>query len=221
MNKKLSIITNFGCAKNCWYCIWKKHKLKNVKGPHDFKIIYNFLKECGKKYNTNIVKISGGGDCLYNYNSKKTTYKWWQELFKICKELDFKIDVHTRENCVIDNNFWKNINKVVISSDEVFDQLEYIKLLKEGYNKDIRVYKVITEETTEEQIRNYIDMYINILDIELTFRELYCFDDGGNFIKYKEKFNNIKKLLFLKQDDYNIYLMPNGKIYKKFMIDKV
>jgi hypothetical protein len=25
--KGFSIITNFGCDKNCWYCIWKNHPM--------------------------------------------------------------------------------------------------------------------------------------------------------------------------------------------------
>ena len=86
----ISIITNFGCNKKCWYCIWKNHKLNNYK-KIDYSKLEDFLvknKSFGK------VSLSGGGDPLYNYFNNIT---FWKFIINITKRLNLKLDIHTRE----------------------------------------------------------------------------------------------------------------------------
>ena len=83
-NRKISIITNFGCRANCWYCIWKDHKLKNYGVSYkstDWEKLEEFLckyKDKGK------ISLSGGGDCLYKYDRKPGLLTdWWNKFLSL------------------------------------------------------------------------------------------------------------------------------------------
>ena len=62
-----------------------------------------------------------------------------------------------------------------------------------------------------------------IYNFEITFKELFGFDDKGNFSKLKNKLSkvyNLKKdkIVFLKHKDYNLYYMPDNNVYTKYLI---
>ena len=91
-NPNISIITNFGCQTNCWYCIWKNHPLKNIQSEIDWEKLERFLlkyKDKGK------VSVSGGGDCLYNYTLYKESF--WNKFISLCNKNNIKIDIHSRQ----------------------------------------------------------------------------------------------------------------------------
>ena len=73
----LSIITNFGCAADCWYCIWKTHPLRScwqTANSTDWEKLEGFIKanqQQGK------ISISGGGDPLYRFAQLTD---WWDRL---------------------------------------------------------------------------------------------------------------------------------------------
>jgi len=204
--KNISIITDFGCNRNCWYCVWKNHSLNfqkkietNWKKVEEFLIKYNRL---------NKVSISGGGDPLYDYNKN---CQWWNSLFSICNKIEMKIDIHTREK-IYDDGFWQQINRCVFSCDKLentdIDFFNYVSKLA-----FLRLACVITKDTTENQIDTLIS-FATKNNIELTFKQLHGFSDDNNFNKFKKIYLNS---FFLEDGDYNIYFMPNNIEYDRFL----
>jgi hypothetical protein len=206
MNKNISIITNWGCHANCWYCVWKTHPLKNICPPTDWRELNNFLCQYAVD-GIDKVSISGGGDCLYKYEDHK---EWWDKLFNICNKFEMRVDVHSRYK-FYNSDFWKNINRVVVSSDNFYDDLQYfawiIKYVK------LRIVHVATDKSTLQQIKLYKE-WCNKNNCQFTVKELVGFDDGGMYIKIKENFPDI---FMLDSGDYNIYYMPDNSIRTKFL----
>jgi len=204
VSPNISIITNWGCSTNCWYCIWKQHPLKDISLETDWVLLRKFLWENRHKHK---VSISGGGDCLEKFEEHKD---WWRILFKTCDDYKLKIDIHSR-NIIRNDDFWKKINRVVISSDkpeDIINNLLYLFPLVK-----IRIVHLITKDTTDKLIKKYIDMCRNP-GCQLTFKELVNFDDDGNYKKFKRKYNN---QYFLDAGDYNKYYFPNNTIGEDFM----
>lgn len=211
-----SIITAFGCKYNHGYCVWKRfHKLNNLKTTCENT---NWIKldELIHWYSGNKINVSGGLDPLYNFTKNKN---WWEKLFEICKKYNKLVDVHTRE-FIFDKSFLENINKIVFS----FDNLEEIRheIVKYPKNVKIRLAKIITQETSFEELKEIIE-FCKKNNFEITFKEIYGFDDKGNFNQLKNKLSKIynfkkDKIVFLKHKDYNLYFMPDNKVYTKFLI---
>jgi len=153
------------------------------------------------------VSVSGGGDCLYNYNKYES---WWSNFFAICNELNMKIDVHSREK-FYNEDFWKNVNRCVLSSDVLSDDIEYFTWLSQ--HTKMRIVHVVTKNSTEQLIEDYID-FCKEINAQFTIRELVGFDDDGKYIKYKEKYDG---LFYLDSGDYNLYYMPDNTITDKFL----
>ena len=206
MNKNISIITNFGCQTDCWYCIWKKHSLHNVQLDTDWDKLYDFLydnKEKGK------VSVSGGGDCLYKWDIYQ---KWWDQLFLKCEILNIIIDVHSREKFYNDK-FWSKINRCVVSSDIFSDDNEYFDYLLK--HTKIRIVHVVTKDSTKELINEYIEYEKSDENCQFTIKELVGYDDNENYESFKNIFGN--DLFALDDGDYNIYYMPDNTITDKFL----
>lgn len=217
--KKLgfSIITNFGCKYNHWYCVWKNfHKLKNFHTTFE-NTDWEKLDELIKWYPGKKINVSGGLDPLYNYRKNR---KWWNRLFRVAEANGKLLDVHTRE-FVFEKSFLSKVNKLVIS----FDDLEEIRHQVVRYCSKqikIRLAKVITGETTLEELIKIVD-FGKKYGFQITFKELYGFDDKKNFFKLKNKMKKLYdfkklKIRFLEHGDYNIYYMPDNKIYEKFLV---
>ena len=140
INRNISIVTNFGCRSNCWYCIWKGHRLQNVQLETDWDRLETFLTEHRDKGK---VSVSGGGDCLYKYDEH---VGWWIKLFEITNRLDMLVDVHTREKFT-HQSFWRNhVNRCVFSSDKLVDDKEYLEYLS-NLTK-IRITHLVTVNTS-------------------------------------------------------------------------
>jgi hypothetical protein len=204
VSPNISIITNWGCRANCWYCIWKGHKLEHIQLETDWDKLNKFLidnKEKGK------VSVSGDGDCLYRYKEHK---KWWEGLFEITNKLNMKIDIHTREK-FINDLFWKKINKCVFSSDKLIDDKEYLKYLSDLTK--IRVTHLVTANTNFKTINEYIK-FQNKINYQFTIKELIGYNDNNMYKKVRKKYPQI---YFLDKGDYNIYYMPDNTIQTKFL----
>lgn len=209
-----SVITNFGCNENCWYCVWKNnHKLIDVKTSVS-STNWVKLRELIKWYPGGKVNISGGGDPLYDYENNRG---WWTRLFKITKELNKLVDIHTRQTEISDE-IVKNVNKLVLS----FDKLQTIK--KNIVNipvENIRLVKVVTADTTLDELNEIISFGFQN-GYQLTFKELYGFSDDNKFQKLRRELRRKtdlmrRKVRFLKQADYNVYFMPDNRLYSKFI----
>ncbi len=206
VNLNISVILNFGCNANCWYCVWKGHELENVCPETDWDKLGEFLikyKDKGK------VSVSGGGDCLYNWERHAS---WWTKFFQITRSLDMLVDVHTREKFVL-KSFWKeHINRCVFSSDILEhdkDHLEFLSKLTK-----IRITHVVTANTTKKIIKDFLTFQDKI-DCQFTIKELVGFDDNGMYEKIKEEFSS--RIYSLNAGDYNIYYMPDNTIRGSFL----
>jgi len=204
INPNISVITNFGCNAKCWYCIWKGHKLENVHPPTNWNKLKKFLcdnKEKGK------VSVSGGGDSLYKYDKYA---EWWDRFFEITKDLGMLVDVHTREKFRL-APFWEKINRCVFSSDNIKDDIQYLKVLSELTK--VRITHLVTADTTYELIEQYLK-FQNEIKCQFTVKELIGYSDNGMYKKIREHYPEI---FHLNAGDYNIYYMPDNSIRKSFI----
>ena len=200
----ISIITNFGCRANCWYCIWKGHELQYTNQPTDWDKLYRFLTYHEGKGK---VSISGGGDCLYKYDQYA---RWWKRLFELTTSLGMLVDVHSREKFRY-NMFWKKINRCAFSSDVLSEDIEYLKYLCQLTN--VRITHLVTANTTFELIDSYLEFQIKS-GCQLTIKELVGHSDDGMYQKIRAKYPEIYNL---DKGDYNIYYMPDNSIRSSFL----
>jgi hypothetical protein len=201
----ISVITNWGCRSNCWYCIWKGHELEHIQLDTDWNKIEKFLTDNKKKGK---VSVSGGGDCLYKYDEH---VGWWIKFFEITSNLNMLVDVHTREKFT-HQSFWKNhINRCVFSSDLLANDIEYLRYLSKLTK--IRITHLITANTTSDMIEDYLK-FQNEIGCQFTVKELIGYDDGGMYKKIREQHPEIFNL---DAGDYNIYYMPDNSIRDKFL----
>ena len=209
----ISIITNFGCDNSCSYCIWKNHRLKDEKQPTDWESLYLFLEQNQEK---GWVSVSGGGDPLYQ--RKKHQY-WWDVLLSITEYLKLKVSVHTRSHCC-DLSFWKRVDKCVFSIDHL-SELSYIDWLWEETKVlfQIRLVHVVQATTSDDFIYELYDACYP-RGFGVTLKEMVGCSDSGRYQQLKN--SNIRtvcpSLFFLDQGDYNIYYMPDNRIYHKFLL---
>jgi hypothetical protein len=200
----ISVITNFGCNANCWYCIWKQHPLKNIQLDTDWNKVEKFFftnKAKGK------VSVSGGGDCLFKYEKYK---EWWDIFFALAYKYSLKVDVHSRIK-FYNKQFWKKINRCVVSSDSPVMDALYLRWLSK--HTKLRITHVVTANTTEQTIKDYLYLQ-KTLNCQFTIKQLVNYDDSGNFIKYR---NMYPDLFYLEDGDYNIYYMPDNTIKEEFL----
>lgn len=203
--KNISVITNFGCRANCWYCIWKGHELEHVNDPTDWGKLENFLRENRSKGK---VSVSGGGDCLYRYDKHIV---WWDKFFSLTNKFDLLVDVHTREKFK-NSDFWtEHINRCVFSSDKLIDDKNYLLYLC-NLTK-VRITYLVTSYTTSDIMEGYLE-FQKETGCEFTIKELVGYDDGGMYRKIKSLYPNI---YHLDAGDYNIYYMPDNSIRTSFL----
>lgn len=200
----ISIITNWGCRSNCWYCIWKTHPLKDIQLETDWKKLEKFLED---NRNKGKVSVSGGGDCLYKYDKY---LGWWIKLFEITKRLNMKVDVHTREKFT-HQKFWKKINRCVFSSDKLEDDKEFLEYIINFTN--LRITYLVTQYTTSNTIEEYL-AFQDKYKCQLTIKQLVGFDDCR---KYEEIIKQFPDIYHLDAGDYNIYYMPDNTIRDTFL----
>lgn len=200
----ISIITNFGCHADCWYCIWKAHPLKDVQLQTDWEKLRAFLVEYQDRGK---VSVSGGGDCLYHYDQH---VGWWIRLFEETSDLRMLVDVHTREKFT-HQRFWKRINRCVFSSDYLSDDEEYLNYLIK--HTKLRITHLVTKDTTDKMIEDYL-RYQEKTGCQFTIKELVNYDDGGRYQAIKAKYPEI---FYLDKGDYNIYYMPDNTVKEKFI----
>jgi len=201
----ISVITNFGCRADCWYCIWKGHPLEHVNEKTDWDKLEKFLYENRDKGK---VSVSGGGDCLYKYDKH---VGWWIKFFEITSSLNILVDVHTREKFT-HQLFWReHINRCVFSSDILSDDKEYLAYLSRLTK--VRITHLVTADTTMDLIDSYLNFQSEI-GCQFTIKELVGYPDGGMYKKIRDKYPDV---YYLDNGDYNIYYMPDNSIRKSFL----
>jgi len=202
--KNKSIITNWGCSHNCWYCIWQKHPLKNVCHETNWDKLEKFLTTDWLPK----VSVSGGGDCLSRYEDH---IEWWDKFFSICYCHNIMVDVHSR-TMFREVKFWRKVNRAVFSLDlltfQIRDYLEFLAI-----HTKIRVVHVITRNSTLAHCQ-YLADWCSEKGHQITFKKLEGWNDNWKFEKYKELISNAT---FLESGDYNLYYFPNNTIGTVFM----
>ena len=203
VSPNISVITNFGCKTGCWYCIWKDHPLKGIKLETDWSKLEEFLsryKDKGK------VSVSGGGDCLFDYDKYKP---WWDKFFSLAEKFNLLVDIHSREK-FINRSFWAKVNRCVISSDVLDDCVSYLLYLID--RTKIRLVHVVTANTTEKDIKRYLE-FSRWSGCQFTMKQLSKYNDNGNYKMFSRMFPDV---FSLDEGDYNIYFMPNNTITKDY-----
>lgn len=201
MNKGISIITNFGCDEDCWYCIWKNHRLKSANETTDWLKLSHFIKGHKK------VSVSGGGDPLFKYQENGI---WWDTLFEICDSHKTVVDVHTRVK-LYDFSFWKRINKVSFSCDNPKKDFAFLSYLSELVN--LRIVHCVTAKTTDSFVFELLKIQ-NQLKCQLTLKQLVGYNDHQQYLRLKLKFPDV---MFLDKGDYNEYFMPDNTIQTNYL----
>jgi len=179
-----------------------------VNDKTDWIALEKFLsdnKEKGK------VSISGGGDCLYKYSEH---IDWWGKFFSITDKLDMLVDVHTREKFFVDSFWVERINRCVFSSDKISDDKDYLIYLSKLTK--IRVTHLVTADTTLELIEEYLD-FQRKTGCQFTVKQLIGYDDNG---MYRIVRNTYPETYSLDAGDYNIYYMPDNRIYTSFLLER-
>jgi hypothetical protein len=195
----LSIITAFGCRFNCPYCIWRQEG--RVYDPYFYdraRWLSSFYKNVNETFS-----ISGGGDPLENIGIHG---RFWNRIEALCESMGIQYDIHTTFYTISKVAF-KSIRKLVV----------HIRAhdLRAVYAD--RVVMVVDQGLTIEGMKLF---EYNHPDIELSYREVVGeefkpSDDVLTFAQniQERRFNG----RFIKQDDYNRYLFPDGTIRTVFM----
>lgn len=202
-----SIITNFGCDRNCWYCITKRQNPERFRQDTDWALLELFLS---RGWARNKVSVSGGGDPLYNLEGNMD---WWERLFNITDRLGMEVDVHTR--IIVDKpDFWRRINRCCLSVDDVDSARRALDLVTPHTRRRTRLVRVATPGTT---IKELLDMrtFCASNGFQMSLKELAEFDDGGTFDKMKRIFKGTG-VFMIEDRDYNVYYMPDNTITAKF-----
>lgn len=206
-----SIITDFGCRKDCAYCVWKLHKLNDLKSKTD----WNNLSDIIKEINPSKISISGGGDPLNGFETKNMQ-NWWDNLFEITNGIP--LDIHTGNASIFDVTAF-NFNKVVFHSNiHEYRLLDYDFFLENEIK--FRIVFVLNYDWTINEIVRAIS-FLSRFNCEISFRELYGFEKTEDVIKcekFLETYKKYDKLKFVKQLDYNIYYMPDNNLYDEYII---
>jgi len=207
-SKGFSVITNFGCGKNCFFCAWKNqnHKLKTEEN----KINWEYLDWCISKYKGYKISISGGGDPLFNIKKNLYALKKIAQTAEKHKKL---VDLHTNENLLDKIETVKRLGfyQVVVSSHILSEvrKKELSELMKFCQVRVVMIYA--------NQSMDYVEKWIKFYSFaqRITIRE--CRGIDTDFYKVKKELQyKFPQVYFLSDGDYNFYYMPDNKVYKSY-----
>jgi uncharacterized radical SAM superfamily protein len=194
----LSIITAFGCRFNCPYCIWRQEK--RVYDPCFYDRVAwlsSFYRSVNETFS-----ISGGGDPLEDFSLHE---RFWNRIWALCKSKEIQYDIHTSFHTASKNRF-KNIRKLVVHIRNHNFRAVYAD----------RVVMVADQKLTIDGMKLFERNHPNI---ELSYREVVGdeFKPSEDVLTFAqsihERRNNGR---FIRQDDYNQYLFPDGSIRTVF-----
>lgn len=223
--KGFSIITNFGCDKNCWYCIWKRHPMRKMKKQTDFEELQRALALVGLHQAANdkqvTVSISGGGEPLNLYPSNLS---WFEEFFKLVKMFELHTSLHTgnwKRACC--SWLMEKFDEYVLHFTTYMEFYNNILFIQEMRQKiPIRIAFVLTSKWKPAEIKHAVTVAEHTLDCKISFRELWAIKDevSPEVIEYVKGVQDIySQARYVTQADYNIYYMPDNKIYTTFMLE--
>jgi hypothetical protein len=150
--------------------------------------------------------ISGGGDPLEDFSIHD---RFWDRIEALCDSRGIQYDIHTAFHTISKAPF-KNIRKLVVHIRDHNFQAVYAD----------RVVMVVDNKLTVEGMKLF---ECNHPDTELSYREVVGdefkpFDDVLTFAQSIQERRS--KGRFIRQDDYNRYLFPDGTVRTIFREDK-
>jgi hypothetical protein len=194
----LSIITAFGCRFNCPYCIWRQEGREYDPYFYDrAKWLSSFYQNVNETFS-----ISGGGDPLKDFNIHG---RFWSRIEALCESREIQYDVHTSFHTISKGPF-KNIRKLVVHIRAQNLQADYAD----------RVVMVVDRGLTIEGMKFFEHNHPNI---ELSYREVVGedFKPSDDVLAFARDIQTRRPNgRFIKQDDYNRYLFPDGTIRSVF-----
>ncbi|MBQ3309181.1 hypothetical protein IJG78_00705 [Candidatus Saccharibacteria bacterium] len=217
-NKGFSIITSFGCGRNCKYCISKLHPILSACISQEDNIDWDRLEKCISETKAPEVNLSGGGDPFFEWERHRNFYL---RIYEVARHYKKNLAVHSR---IIpsDVELLKLFSKFAITV-EYYDRNALLHLKDnmphlQGVEINVRVVQVVNEMMTREDCENYV----KFLKIEcgvprVTFREMFGSEPAqANFARLR----NIDLgdgVLFLPDGDYHdYYFLHDNTLYPCF-----
>lgn len=209
--KNFSIVTNFGCAKRCFFCAFANHRLKMERQPID----WDYLDWCLGRFTGQKVSISGGGDPLYKLEENLSTLK---KIVAICRNHGHQVDLHTNEDLLDKLTVIKllGFHQIVVSTHTISEirKEELTQLLKFSRVRAVVVYV----GQNSDWVRQWIEFYSFVS--KLTIRE--CRGVVADFNKIRQTLQNeFPQVRFLADGDYNYYFMPDNFVYDDYEATKL
>lgn len=213
----LSIITDFGCGKDCPYCIYRHMMPSKIGAPDDY---YERLELAIRNVPGDVFSISGGGDPLFNFGEND---KFWSHIYRFCHTYDKRIDIHTAYLQAM-NNYYpllaKVLHKIVIHCfPDTWEEDKYnlTRLLNVQPSVQLRINFVIDYQL--DTIASDVEAFCHEHKIPFSYRQMVGSDLQAVTVSsfYTEVASRTQYGRYVEQDDYNIYFTPQGELKLKFM----
>lgn len=210
-----SIITNFGCDRNCLYCI---SKIGGYGIPYTIlSATLASLRSIAKTDKMESLSVSGGGDPPFNIINEDARIDWYSFITSFCNFSNIKSKIHTSYFTNLSPTQKAIISKFDLVSYHLFDvrDVQYVKKIQ---RECVRVVFVVTPDFTIQKIDEIKQaVYDNDNIDQLTFRQYVSSDYMPVSIceEYLTQGNDKNRWKYVKQGDYNNYIV-NNKLYSRF-----
>lgn len=210
-----SIITNFGCDRNCPYCISKigKHGIPYTSLSETLDSLISIAKT-GEMTS---LSVSGGGDPLFSITTEAARVYWYWFITSFCKLHNIKSKIHTSYFTNLSQTQKDIISKFDLISYHLFDVRD-VRCVEKIKKECVRVVFVVTPDFTKQKIDEIKEAVSDNGNIDqLTFRQYVSNDYVPVRVceDYLEQgyYQNYWK--YVRQGDYNNYII-NNKLYFRF-----
>jgi len=225
-DKDLMIITNFGCNKNCPYCISRFHpdleEKQSIESINWEALEYAII--CSNP-DAEPITLSGGGDPLYGWSHNIAFYSRLRNLTdKIQKPLDICTRILPMDYQLLSN--FRKINYIV----DYMDAAGMAALQKTSwwlvYSVDLVVTVMVDTSMKDSDVFNVIN-YCQSLGIEdITFKEIFgCVSASNNYKQLKKAIPQIAGVNWLDYDEwdekYEFYFLTTNKVRQTFIGDEI
>lgn len=209
--RNFSVVTNFGCAKRCFFCAFANHRLKKERREID----WDYLDWCVGRFTGPKVSVSGGGDPLFEL---ERNFQTLERIVSVCRNHGRQVDLHTNEDLLDRVAVIKSLgfHQVVLSTHMILEvrKEELTRLLEFSRVRAVVVY--VGQDS--DWVRRWIQFYLFVP--KLTVRE--CRGVKADFNKIRQMLQDeFPQVRFLADGDYNYYFMPDNLVYDDYEATKL